>query len=104
MTLMATRPDPSSSEVERAFEQAMNDAGFYPRGHPADTPGFVRFDAPGDKAGKGNGFYKLKTGRYPVGWFGDWKLGEQHQWFYHDPTAASLPRQSATRSSANRRS
>jgi phage/plasmid primase-like uncharacterized protein len=69
----------------------MNDAGFYPRGGiQSDTPGFVRFDAPGDKAGKGNGFYKLKTGRFPVGWFGDWKLGEQHQWFYHDPERGEL--------------
>jgi putative DNA primase/helicase len=87
---MAARPDPSSSEVERAFAQAMQDAGFLPRQIQCDTPGFVRFDAPGDKAGKGNGFYKLKTGRYPVGWFGDWKQGESHQWFYHDPDRGEL--------------
>lgn len=80
---MASRPEPATSEVERAFERAMNNADFYPRGAiQANTPGFVRFDAPGDKPGKANGFYKLKTGQYPVGWFGDWKLGEQHQWFY----------------------
>jgi hypothetical protein len=85
------RPDPSSSDVVRAFESAMNDAGFYPRGGiQSDTNGFIRFDAPGDKAGKGNGFYKLKTGRYPVGWFGDWKIGEQHQWFYADPDRGEL--------------
>jgi putative DNA primase/helicase len=88
---MAARPDPSSSDVERAFRAEMERAGFIIHGPvQPDTPGFVRFDAPGDKAGKGNGFYKLKTGRYPVGWFGDWKLGEQHQWFYHDPERGEL--------------
>lgn len=66
-------------------------AGFSPRGGlQVDTPGFVRFDAPGDKAGKGNGFYKLKLGQYPVGWFGDWKQGAPHQWFYHDESRGEL--------------
>jgi putative DNA primase/helicase len=88
---MASRPEPSSSDVVRAFEGAMNQAGFYPRGAiQSDTNGFIRFDAPGDKNGKGNGFYKLKTGQYPVGWFGDWKIGEQHQWFYADPDKPTL--------------
>jgi putative DNA primase/helicase len=88
---MASRPEPSSSDVVRAFEGAMNQAGFYPRGAiQSDTSGFIRFDAPGDKNGKGNGFYKLKTGQYPVGWFGDWKIGEQHQWFYADPDKPTL--------------
>jgi putative DNA primase/helicase len=88
---MAARPDPSTSDVVRAFESAMNEAGFYPRGSiQTDTNGFIRFDAPGDKAGKGNGFYKLKTGRYPVGWFGDWKIGDQHQWFFADPDRGEL--------------
>jgi putative DNA primase/helicase len=70
----------------------MNEAGFYPRGAvETDTPGFVRFDAPGDKAGKGNGFYKLKTGQYPVGWFGDWKQPDLvQQWFFKDPDAPAL--------------
>ena len=87
---MASRPLPSQSEVERAFADAMSAAGFVPGPVKADTDRFVRFDAPGDKKGKGNGFYKLKTGPYPVGWFGDWKTGESHQWFYHDPDAPPL--------------
>lgn len=76
--------------VERAFADAMHAAGFTPGPIQPDTQGFVRFDAPGDKKGKQNGFYKLKLGDYPVGWFGDWKSGEQHQWFYSDPEASPL--------------
>lgn len=88
---MASRPEPSTSEVEVAFVRAMNDAGYFPKGGiQSDTKGFVRFDAPGDKQGRMNGFYKLKSGRYPVGWFGDWKIGEQHQWFFHDPDSGEL--------------
>lgn len=87
---MATRLAPSQSEVERAFADAMQAAGFNPGRIEPDTQGFVRFDAPGDKKGKQNGFYKLKTGEQPVGWFGDWKGGEQHQWFYADPNASPL--------------
>jgi hypothetical protein len=83
--LMAAQPAPSLSEVERAFAVEMERAGFLPGPIRSDTEGFVRFDAPGDKPGKGNGFYKLKTGQYPVGWFGDWRTGEQHQWFFHEP-------------------
>lgn len=90
---MAARPDPSWSEVTRAFEQAMADAGFIAGSVTPDTDGFQRFDAPGDKPGKLNGFYKLKLGRYPVGWFGDWKTGEQHQWFYHDQSRGELTKE-----------
>lgn len=68
----------------------MHAAGFNPGSIEPDTVNYVRFDAPGDKKGKGNGFYKMKTGDYPVGWFGDWKTGEQHQWFYADPDAQPL--------------
>ena len=57
--------------VERAFADAMHAAGFTPGPIQPDTQGFVRFDAPGDKKGKQNGFYKIKLGDYPVGWFGD---------------------------------
>lgn len=87
---MATRLAPSQSEAERAFADAMHAAGFNPGPIRANTDNYVRFDAPGDKKGKGNGFYKLKTGDYPVGWFGDWKGGEQHQWFFADPNASPL--------------
>lgn len=76
--------------VERAFADAMHAAGFTPGPIQPDTQGFVRFDAPGDKKGKQNGFYKLRLGDYPVGWFGEWKTGEQHQWFYNDPEASPL--------------
>lgn len=68
----------------------MFDAGFNPGSVQPNTDNFVRFAAPGDTAKKENGFYKLKTGDYPVGWFGDWKTGEQHQWFYADPDAKPL--------------
>jgi hypothetical protein len=50
---------PRSSALSRSIE--MERAGFLPGPIRSDTKGFVRFDAPGDKAGKGNGFYKLKT-------------------------------------------
>lgn len=73
---------PSRTDVERAFIDAMQAAGFNPGHIVTDTEHFERFDAPGDTKGKKNGFYKLKTGQFPVGWFGDWKTGEQHQWFY----------------------
>lgn len=85
-----TRPAPSPSDVVRAFADAMQAAGFLPPSIETDTEHFVRFDAPGDKKGKANGFYKLKLGDYPVGWFGDWKTGEQVQWFYQDKTASPL--------------
>jgi putative DNA primase/helicase len=68
----------------------MHQAGFQPGHIEPNTNGFVRFDAPGDKKGKQNGFYKLKLGEWPVGWFGDWKNGESHQWFYADPDASPL--------------
>lgn len=75
---------PAQSDVERAFYDAMIAAGFQPGPIKADTDSFVRFDAPGDKPGRENGFYKLKHGRFPTGWFGDWKTGEQHQWHFDD--------------------
>lgn len=62
----------------------MTAAGFMPRTIEANTSDFVRFDAPGDKPGRKNGFYKLRVGQWSVGWFGDWKTGEQHQWFFDD--------------------
>ena len=86
---MVARLAPSQSEAERAFADAMHTAGFLP-GPIRIADGWTRFDAPGDKKGKGNGFYKLKLGDYPVGWFGDWKTGEQHQWFYADENASPL--------------
>lgn len=75
---------PAQSDVERAFSDAMAAAGFLPGRIEPDTDHFVRFDAPGDKPDRQNGFYKLKLGRFPTGWFGDWKNGEQHQWHYDD--------------------
>lgn len=77
---MALLPVPNNHDVERAFYDAMTAAGFNPGPIQTDTREFVRFDAPGDKPGRGNGFYKLALGKFPVGWFGDWKSGEQHQW------------------------
>jgi putative DNA primase/helicase len=65
-------------------------AGFLPGNIEPDTQDFVRFDAPGDKPGRRNGFYKLKLGRFPVGWYGDWKNGEQIQWSWHQSTGQEL--------------
>ncbi|AYJ85763.1 hypothetical protein D3Y57_06990 [Sphingomonas paeninsulae] len=79
---MSALLEPSQSEVERAFSDAMAAAGYLPGPIEPDTADFVRFDAPGDKAGRRNGFYKLKLGKYPVGWFGEWKTGESNQWHY----------------------
>lgn len=87
---MNPRPAPTISEAERSFQDALSQAGFSPGHIQCDTDNFVRFPAPGDTGKKQNGFYKLKTGPYPVGWFGDWKSGEQHQWFYADPDAPPL--------------
>lgn len=77
---MTTRTQPSDGEIINALLSSMNAAGFTPRTIELDTNDFVRFDAPGDKAGRRNAFYKVKTGSYPVAWFGDWKTGETHQW------------------------
>lgn len=78
---MASRPAPSSFEVERAFADAMQAAGYMPGPIQTNTKGFVRFDAPGDKKGRENGYYRLVLGQYPVGWFGDWKSSAPaHQW------------------------
>jgi len=77
---MNPRPQPQIHEVERAFADHLSSQGFSPGRIELDTPGFVRFDAPGDKQGKRNGFYKVSSGKFPVAWFGDWKTGEQQQW------------------------
>jgi putative DNA primase/helicase len=87
---MAAQPAPTQSEVERAFIDAMHAAGFNPGSIEADQDKFVRFDAPGDKPGKKNGFYKLRTGNWPVGWFGDWKTGEQLEWSWHESQGFEL--------------
>lgn len=79
---MLAQAIPSRSEVEQSFIEAMTAAGFMVGSIVTDTEHFERFDAPGDSKGKRNGFYKLKTGQFPVGWFGDWKTGESHQWFF----------------------
>jgi putative DNA primase/helicase len=76
---MTQRPKPTVSEVERAFSDALQQAGFNPGRVEVGAGDFVRFDAPGDKPGKRNGFYKLAYGDYPVGWFGDWKRPEEQQ-------------------------
>ncbi len=75
---------PSQSEVERAFLDELNRHGYLVNSLEVDTKDFVRFDAPGDKPGRRNGFYKLAMGKWPVGWFGDWKQGGQHEWRYDD--------------------
>ncbi len=77
---MASLAIPSQSEVERAFAADMEARGFRPGHVEADKENFTRFDAPGDRPGKGNGFYKLRSGKYPVGWYGDWKSGESYDW------------------------
>lgn len=83
---MASRAAPDAAAVERAFAEAMYNAGYNPGPIQSDTENFIRFDAPGDKSGKGNGYYKLVTGDFPVGWFGDWKQDSgQHTWFYELP-------------------
>jgi putative DNA primase/helicase len=74
---------PTKWDIVREFEDAMQRAGFIvPGGVIADTADFQRIDAPGDKKGRQNGFYKLLTnGAWPVGWFGDWKdAGNVTQW------------------------
>lgn len=86
---MTDRPEPTEGEIVNALLSAMSAAGFNPRTIEVNTAEFVRFDAPGDKAGRGNGFYKVKTGAYPVAWFGDWKTGEQHQWQYFERSTLS---------------
>ncbi len=88
--MVSARLAPSQSEAERAFADAMHAAGFQPGRIEPDTSGFVRFDAPGDKKGKGNGWYKLKTGDYPVAWFGDWKTGEHQEWSWHQQQGLEL--------------
>lgn len=88
---MATRPRPETHDVERAFSEALAVEGFLPGPVQANTDDFVRFDAPGDKPGRRNGFYKLFADTpYPVGWFGDWKQGQHHEWHYVDPNAPTL--------------
>jgi putative DNA primase/helicase len=96
------REPPSQSEVERAFSDFMQRHGFLPGPIQVDTENFVRFDAPGDKAGKGNGFYKVRSGRFPVGWFGDWKSGGQIEWTFFDPNELSKEDKTAARKEAVR--
>jgi putative DNA primase/helicase len=79
---MTTRIQPTDGEIINALLSSMQAAGFSPKNIELDTADFVRFDAPGDKPGRRNAFYKVKTGQYPVAWFGEWKTGETHQWQY----------------------
>lgn len=77
---MSALAAPSSFDAERAFADAMSAAGYQPGPIQGNAGEFVRFDAPGDKKGRRNGYYKLITGNYPVGWFGDWKTNEHVEW------------------------
>jgi putative DNA primase/helicase len=86
---MNTRTPPTDGEIINAFMSSMHAAGFTPRSIELNTNDFVRFDAPGDKPGRRNAYYKVKTGDYPVGWFGDWKTGESHHWQYFDKSTLS---------------
>ncbi len=95
-------PIPAQSDVERAFGDAMSAAGFLPGPIQPDTADFVRFDAPGDKPGRRNGFYKLKLGRFPVGWFGEWKSGEQNEWRFDDGRELTAKERSAIKSEHRR--
>lgn len=83
------RPPPTEGEIINAFTAAMQAAGFNPGAIELNSADFVRFDAPGDKRGRQNGYYKIKTGQYPVGWFGDWKSGQQTQWNYFEKSTLS---------------
>lgn len=85
---MSAQPDPAQSDVEREFLAAMHAVGLNP-GHL--EPGkFVRFQAPGDTGKKRNGFYKLVLGKWPAGWFGDWKDGVTHEWSWWDARKGEL--------------
>lgn len=86
---MSTRSEPTEGEVINALLSSMNAAGFNPGKIELDTNDFVRFDAPGDKPGRRNAYYKVKTGLYPVAWFGDWKTGESHHWQFFDKSTLS---------------
>lgn len=77
---MTILPRLSASEAETAFAQDMADHGYIAGQVIADQEDYVRFDAPGDKPGRRNGYYKLITGRFPIGWYGDWKTGDKHEW------------------------
>jgi putative DNA primase/helicase len=91
------RAKPTEGEVTNALLSAMNAAGFNPGRIELDQEDFVRFDAPGDKPGRKNGFYKVKTGDYPTAWFGDWKTGESHQWqFFEAHTLSDKERKHIT--------
>jgi putative DNA primase/helicase len=68
----------------------MHAHGLLPGRIETDTKGFVRFSAPGDTGKRQNGFYKLVLGRWPVGWFGDWKQNLNEQWSWHEHTKQEL--------------
>lgn len=77
---MSALAAPSQSEVERKFQEHMIAHGYMCGSVTANLSDFERFDAPGDKPNKRNGYYKLLSGNFPVGWYGDWKTGEQIEW------------------------
>lgn len=68
----------------------MHSAGLNPGRIEAGTPGFIRFSAPGDSGKKQNGFYKLSLGKWPSGWFGDWKDGGTVEWSWWDDKKSEL--------------
>lgn len=73
-----------------------------PGGIVANTPGFTRFDGPGDKPGRANGFYLLRTGEWPVGWYGDWKQQFEESWSFHDKRSLSAADRNALNREQNR--
>lgn len=85
---MSARPDPAQSDVEREFLAAMHQAGLSPGRVEPDK--FVRFAGPGDTGKKRNAWYKLNLGRWPAGWFGDWKDGATHEWSWWDERKGEL--------------
>lgn len=74
------KTEKSSSELIADFQRAMANEGFVPDGD-IRVGEIVRFDAPGDKAGKNNGWYKLILDDNPIGFWGDWKADDiKHRW------------------------
>ena len=66
--------------MEQEIKQAMIDAGITPPSSIQVDGEIHRFKTPDDKGGATSGWYIFHADGTPAGKFGDWRIGEQHNW------------------------
>lgn len=73
------------SEASRAFNKALQEVYGPLDLMPVADGSIHRFDVPGDKPGRRNGWYVLHADGIAAGAFGSWKHGDCHTWSSRSP-------------------